>query len=76
MLEKLKERSLVDKCFVSSVCNASDELGERDLRDAATSKIPGTQGNSQGMLYVNIFINRDTYIPSPPTFRHDRSHCL
>lgn len=44
MVDKLKERSLVDKCFVSRVCNASDGLGERDLRDTSTSNIHGTQG--------------------------------
>ncbi|KAI9492249.1 hypothetical protein BDB00DRAFT_765700, partial [Zychaea mexicana] len=50
MVNKLKERSLVDKCFVSRVCNASDELGERDLRHTSTSNLPGTQGNSQDMI--------------------------
>ncbi|CEP11410.1 hypothetical protein [Parasitella parasitica] len=50
MVNKLKERSLVDKCFVSRVCNASDKLGERDLRDTSTSNIQGTQGNTLDMI--------------------------
>ncbi|KAI7892576.1 uncharacterized protein EV154DRAFT_504199 [Mucor mucedo] len=59
MVNRLKERSLVDKCFVSRVCNASDKLGERDLRDTSSSSIEGTQGNTQDMIgYIassNIF---------------------
>ncbi|KAI9278199.1 hypothetical protein BDA99DRAFT_473273 [Phascolomyces articulosus] len=50
MVNKLKERSFVDKCFISRVSNASDELGERDLRDTSTSNIPGTHGNTQDMI--------------------------
>ncbi|KAG2227450.1 hypothetical protein INT45_007475 [Circinella minor] len=50
MVNKLKERSLVNKCFISRVSNASDELGERDQRDTSTSNIPGTHGNTQDMI--------------------------
>ncbi|KAI7851890.1 hypothetical protein BDC45DRAFT_444694 [Circinella umbellata] len=50
MVNKLKELSLVNKCFISRVSNASDELEERDLRDTSTLNIPGTHGNTQDMI--------------------------
>jgi hypothetical protein len=53
MVKVLKERSLVDKCYVSPMCKASDELAARDLKDKSNlvKKTEEIEGNTQGMYF-------------------------
>ncbi|KAG1149595.1 hypothetical protein G6F36_014706 [Rhizopus arrhizus] len=53
-VEKLKERSLVDKVFVSACCKSSDPIANRDLKNSSNviNELESVDGDMQDLLKV------------------------
>jgi hypothetical protein len=59
MIDRLKERSLTVKCYVSLVSSASKPLSSRDLQDTTSilKDIHCAEGNTQG-IYFGMFMRK------------------